>query len=68
MLDLPSIVRRGHGIPRVGETGRGDQILQFKVEIPKKLTPRQEELMRELATELGETVRAEKRGLFHRKK
>lgn len=62
------LVRRGHGIPRVGEAGRGDQVLQFKVEIPKKLTARQEELMRELAGELGETVKAEKRGLFSRKK
>ena len=62
------MVRRGQGIPRVGESGRGDHVLQFKVEIPKKLTARQEELMRELATELGETVRPEKRGLFSRKK
>jgi molecular chaperone DnaJ len=62
------IVRRGQGIPRVHEGGRGDQVLQFKVEIPRKLTPRQEELMRELATELGETVRPEKRSLFSRKK
>ncbi|MBS1123379.1 MAG: chaperone protein DnaJ [Deltaproteobacteria bacterium] len=60
-------VRRGHGIPRVGEQGRGDQVIQFKVEIPKKLTARQEELMRELAAELGEDVK-EKRGLFGRKK
>jgi molecular chaperone DnaJ len=62
------MVRRGQGIPRVGENGRGDQVLQFKIEIPRKLTPRQEELMRELATELGETVKTEKRGLFSRKK
>jgi molecular chaperone DnaJ len=62
------MVRRGQGIPRVGESGRGDHILQFKVEIPKKLTPRQEELLRELAGELGETVKPEKRGLFTRKK
>jgi molecular chaperone DnaJ len=62
------MVRRGQGIPRVGEAGRGDQVLQFKVEIPKKLTARQEELMRELAGELGETVKPEKRGLFSRKK
>ncbi len=60
-------VRRGHGIPRVGEQGRGDQVIQFKVEIPKKLNAKQEELMRELATELGENVK-EKRGLFGRKK
>jgi molecular chaperone DnaJ len=62
------MVRRGQGIPRVGESGRGDHVLQFKIEIPKKLTARQEELMRELAGELGETVKAEKRGLFSRKK
>lgn len=62
------MVRRGQGIPRVGQSGRGDHVLQFKVEIPKKLTARQEELMRELAAELGETVKAEKRGLFSRKK
>jgi molecular chaperone DnaJ len=61
------LVRRGQGIPRVGEQGRGDHVVQFKVEIPKKLTSRQEELMRELANELGENVK-EKRGLFGRKK
>src|SRR5262249_47190986 len=62
------VVRRGQGIPRVGGGGRGDQVIQFKVEIPKKLTARQEELLRELATELEEDVRPEKRGLFGRKK
>jgi molecular chaperone DnaJ len=62
------VVRRGQGIPRIGQAGRGDHVLQFKVDIPKKLTARQEELMRELAAELGETVKAEKRGLFSRKK
>jgi molecular chaperone DnaJ len=62
------IVRRGQGVPHVGEHGRGDQVIQFKVEIPKKLTSRQEELLRELATELGEDGLKEKRGLFGRKK
>ncbi len=62
------IVRRGEGIPRVGESGRGDHVVQLKVEIPKKLTDKQEALLRELATELGEDVKAEKRGLFGRKK
>ena len=61
-------VRRGQGIPRVGHSGRGDQVIQWKVEIPKKLTARQQELLRELATDLGEDVKAEKRGLFGRKK
>lgn len=62
------IVRRGQGIPRVGESGRGDQVIQLKVEIPRKLSARQEELLRELAGELGEDVKPEKRGLFSRKK
>ena len=61
-------VRRGQGIPRVDGSGRGDHVVQLKVDIPKKLTSRQEELMRELASELGEGVKAEKRGLFGRKK
>ncbi len=59
------IVRRGHGIPHVGDKARGDQVVRFHVEIPKKLTSRQEELLRELATELGdEGVSKEKRGFF----
>ena len=62
------VVRRGQGIPRVGESSRGDHVVQFKVEIPKSLSSRQEELLRELAGELGEGVKAEKRGLFGRKK
>lgn len=74
------VVRRGHGIPRVNETGRGDQVIQFKIEIPKKLTAKQEELFKQLAEELdpgstGKKLEAgdksdkgEKRGLFGRKK
>jgi molecular chaperone DnaJ len=60
-------VRRGQGVPHVNEGGRGDQVILFKVEIPKKLSARAKELMTELATELGETTK-EKRGLFGRKK
>ena len=44
------MVRKGQGIPRVGESGRGDHVIQFKVEIPKKWTSKQEELLRQLAT------------------
>jgi molecular chaperone DnaJ len=62
------LVRRGEGIPRVGESSRGDHVVQLKVEIPKKLSARQEELLRELGGELGETGVKEKRGLFGRKK
>jgi molecular chaperone DnaJ len=62
------VVRRGQGIPRVGESGRGDQVVQFKVEIPKKLTAKQDELLRQLAAEMEEDVKEPKRGLFGKKR
>jgi molecular chaperone DnaJ len=62
------VVRRGQGIPKIGEQGRGDQVVQIKVEIPRKLSSKQQELLRELATELGEDgVKEGRRGLFGRK-
>ena len=61
------VVRRSQGIPRVGQGGRGDHVIQWKVEIPKKLSAKQHDLLRELAADLGEDVK-EKRGLFGRKK
>ncbi len=62
------IVRRGQGVPRVGRPGRGDQIIELKVEIPRKLSAREAELLREIATEQGEAVGKERRGLFSRLK
>jgi molecular chaperone DnaJ len=62
------IIRKGQGIPRVGKQGRGDQVVRWKVEIPTKLNARQNELLRELATEFAEDVKAEKKGLFGRLK
>jgi molecular chaperone DnaJ len=43
------IVRRGQGIPHVAGQGRGDHYIRFSVEIPKKLTAKQEKLLREVA-------------------
>ena len=42
-------------------------MIEFKVEIPTKVSGREAELLREIATEMGEDVR-EKRGLFGRLK
>ncbi|HEY8496352.1 MAG TPA: molecular chaperone DnaJ [Limnochordales bacterium] len=44
---------RGQGIPRMGGYGRGDQIVRVRVEVPRRLTPRQKELLREFARENG---------------
>lgn len=62
------LVRRGDGIPRVSQRGRGDHVYQFKVEIPTKISSREAELLREIAKERGEELNEPKRGLFGRKK
>jgi len=45
--DVLAIKRKG--LPYPGRAGRGDLLVRLVVEIPRKLTPRQEELLRELA-------------------
>ncbi len=40
---------KGKGIPRLRGYGRGDEIIQVFISVPKKLTKRQEELLREFA-------------------
>jgi molecular chaperone DnaJ len=63
------VIRRGQGIPRVHRQGRGDHVVQFKVEIPKKLGRRERELLRELADLKEEEVHGGgKGGLFGRRR
>ncbi len=40
---------RGKGLPRLGESGRGDLHVRVQVWTPAKLTPEQERILRELA-------------------
>jgi molecular chaperone DnaJ len=47
---------RGRGVPHVNDRGRGDLLVEVKVETPTKLSKRAEELLRELAAERGEEV------------
>ena len=46
------VVRRGQGVPHVNGSGRGDHTIEFKIEVPKRLTSRQEKLLREFAAEM----------------
>jgi molecular chaperone DnaJ len=63
------VVRNGKGVPRVGARGAGDHIVRFAVEIPKKMSAREKELLKEIAEERGETVGDGKRGgIFSRAK
>lgn len=56
------------GLPRMGHAGRGDLRVRLLVEVPKKLTHEEQELLRRLAALRGEKVSEEGRGLFQRVK
>lgn len=47
---------KGSGMPRFKSTNRGDMFVHVSVDIPKKLTKKQREILEELAQELGEDV------------
>lgn len=44
---------RGKGLPVFGGYGKGDELVRVIVEVPSQLTPRQRELLEELAAEMG---------------
>lgn len=45
---------KGKGVPRLGESGRGDQIIETLVVVPTDLNKKQEKLLREFAKASGE--------------
>ncbi len=49
-------VLRGRGVPQVRGRGRGDVRVELQVDIPTKLSPTEEELLRRLAEERDEPV------------
>lgn len=53
---------KGSGVPHLRGSGRGDQYVTVTVEVPKKLNPRQKELLEEL----GETLQDSDKGFFQK--
>ncbi len=47
---------KGKGIQKLGSHSRGDQIIKVYIDVPKKLTPRQRELLEEFARISGDEV------------
>jgi molecular chaperone DnaJ len=47
---------KGKGMPKLGSHARGDQIVRVYVDVPKKLTPRQKELLEEFARINGDEI------------
>ncbi len=52
------------GVPHLREKTRGDHIISLIVKIPKSLSKRQEELLREFASLSGDSVAKKKKGIF----
>ena len=52
-----------HGMPRLNGRGKGDLLVRVRVEVPRELTPKQKELLKELAASMGVDVEASG-GLF----
>lgn len=55
---------KGKGIPYMRHGGRGDQKVRVKVEVPRKLTEKQKELLRAYAQECGDYVTEESKGFW----
>jgi molecular chaperone DnaJ len=59
---------RGKGMPDPHSRRKGDLLVQIQIEVPKKLTPRQEELLRELAELEEKNVSAHQKSFLERLK
>ena len=59
---------RGKGVPVLRGRGRGDLIVHVEVQIPKKLSARQRELLEQLAAITDVDEKHDKRSFFERVK
>ena len=59
---------RGRGVPMVNSTKRGDLYFTVNVEIPKGLTDKQKELLRQFGEACGESNYAKKKSFFKKDK
>ena len=60
------ITLKGAGIANVNGYGRGNQYIQIKVTIPKKLTQKEDNLLREFAKVSGLDISPKKKGFFQK--
>jgi molecular chaperone DnaJ len=59
---------RGRGMPDPRGRGKGDLLVQVNLDVPKKLSPREEELLRELAKEEHANVSVHRKTFLERLK
>ncbi|QUH27363.1 molecular chaperone DnaJ [Serpentinicella alkaliphila] len=59
---------RGRGIVHPKGHGKGDQFVKVVVEVPKKLSERQKDIIRQFAAESGEDVHEQRKSFFEKVK
>lgn len=59
---------KNRGVPNLRGGGRGDLYFTVDIQVPKKLTERQREILNQLAKEQGEEVREQKKSFFEKVK
>ena len=59
---------RGEGMPHLRWNGKGNLYVKVKIVTPKKLSPKQKELLAEFADVSGEEIYAEDKGFFEKVK
>ncbi len=57
---------KGRGMPDINGRGRGDELVEVVIETPKHLSPRQEEVLRELAEIEHERVSPRRKSFFEK--
>ncbi len=55
---------KGEGFPKLGGYGKGDQLIEVVVEVPKKLSKDQEKLLRQFAETEDQNVTPERQGFL----
>lgn len=64
LRDGSKFVIRGKGFKAINSTYQGDYIFTVNVQIPKKLTSEQRELLNKLAKTMNEQPPIKKKGIF----
>ncbi|MEG2348576.1 MAG: molecular chaperone DnaJ [Clostridia bacterium] len=64
--DSATFKLKDKGIPNINGRGRGDLEFCVKVDIPKKLTDKQREILTDFAASYGEDINQKKKGFFNR--
>ncbi|AHM56736.1 chaperone protein DnaJ [Peptoclostridium acidaminophilum DSM 3953] len=59
---------KGKGVPHLRTGARGDQYVKVIVEVPKNLSEKQKDILRDFAKETGEEVHEQKKGFFEKVK